>query len=124
MTIKTAGMADIACLLLGDRLLMREREIDLLNYPFGILEGEPVSLGPADRLGVREGRPSIVGAVSVVPDAHGALPEVRCHHARLELLDFIRMTVRLSAGLFRKSRIVAKCSQIAVMIEKRSDIIV
>lgn len=76
MTIKTAGMADVAGLLLCDRLLMREREIYLLNDPFGILEGEPVSLRPADRLGVREGRPSIIRAVNVVPDTHGALPEV------------------------------------------------
>jgi hypothetical protein len=38
MTIKTAGMADVACLLPGDCLLMRERKIDLLNDPFGILE--------------------------------------------------------------------------------------
>ena len=76
MTIKTAGMADVACLLLGDRLLMRERKIDLLYDLLGILEGEPVSYRPADRLGVREGRPSIIRAVNVVPDTHGALPKV------------------------------------------------
>ena len=76
MTIKTAGMTDVACLLLGDCLLMRERNIDLLNDLLCILEGEPVSLRPADRLGVREGRPSIIRAVNVVPDTHGALPKV------------------------------------------------
>jgi hypothetical protein len=76
MTIKTAGMTDVACLLLGYRLLMRERKIDLLNDLLCILVGEPVSFRPADRLGVRKGRPSIIRSVNVVPDTHGALPKV------------------------------------------------
>jgi len=45
-------MADVARLLLGYCLLMREREVDLPHDPFGVLEGEPVSLCPADRLGI------------------------------------------------------------------------
>lgn len=76
VAIKTTHMANIACLLLGDRLFMRKREIDLLNDPFCVFEGEPVSFRPADRLGVREGRPSIIRAVNIVPDAHGALTEI------------------------------------------------
>ena len=88
VAVEAARMADVARLLLGDRLLMRERMVDLLDYLFRIFEEEPVSFRPADRLGVRKGRPSIIRAVDVVPGPHGALPEVRAHHARRELLHF------------------------------------
>jgi len=91
VTVKTTRMAKIACLLLGDRLLTRKREIDLFDDLFCIFEGEPVSFRPADRPGVREGRPSIIRAVDIVPRAHGALPEIRCHDAGVELLHLIRM---------------------------------
>jgi hypothetical protein len=79
-------MADITRFLLGDRLFMRERMIDLLDDLFRIFEGEPAAFRPADRPGVRKGRPSIIRAVDVVPGPHGALPEVRAHHACRELL--------------------------------------
>ncbi|HXY55020.1 MAG TPA: hypothetical protein VEM40_10175 [Nitrospirota bacterium] len=45
-------MADIARLLFGYCLLMRERKVDLLNDLFRVLEGEPIAFRPADRLGV------------------------------------------------------------------------
>ena len=77
MAVEAAGMADVAGLLLGDRLIVRKREIDLLDDLLCIFEGEPVAFRPADRLGVRKGRPSIIRAVNIVPDPHGALPEVR-----------------------------------------------
>ena len=76
VAVEASRVADIACLLLRDRLLMGEREIDLFDDPFGVLEGEPVSLSPADRPGVRERRPSVIRAVNIVPNLHGALPEV------------------------------------------------
>jgi hypothetical protein len=91
MAIKAAGMADVARLLLRYRLLVAQRQIDLIDDQLSILEGEPVTFRPADRLGVREGRPSVIRPVNIVPDAHGALPEVQTHIARRELLHLFRM---------------------------------
>ena len=54
VAIEAARMADIAGFLLRDRLVVREREIDLCNDLFRIFEGELVAFRPADRLGVRE----------------------------------------------------------------------
>jgi len=54
VAVKTAGMADIARLLFGYCLLVREREIDLLHDLFGVLEGELIAFCPADWLGVRK----------------------------------------------------------------------
>ena len=85
-----------------------QRQIDLFDDLLGIFEGEPVAFRPADRLGVRERRPSIIRAVDIVPDPHGALPEVRAHDARVELLHLVRMAGRLSAGLCGNGRIVAE----------------
>ena len=124
VAVKTTHVAKIACLLLGDRLFMRKRVIDLRYDLLCIFEGEPVSFRPADRLGVREGRPSIIRAVHIIPDAHGALPEIRGHDAGIELLHFIRMAGRFSAGLGGNGRVVAERIQIAVMIEKRADVVV
>jgi hypothetical protein len=45
-------MADIACLLFGYCLFMRERKVDLLFDLFRVLEGEPITFCPADRRGV------------------------------------------------------------------------
>jgi len=92
MTVKTAGMADVACLLLGNRLIVRQGEVDFGNDFFRVFEGESVTFCPADRLGVRKGRSSIIRAVYVVPRPHGTLTEVRPHHARVELLPFLGMT--------------------------------
>jgi hypothetical protein len=92
VAVKAARMADIACLLLGHCLFMGHREIDLLNDLLRIFEGEPVSFRPADRLGVREGRTSVVRSVNIVPDLHGPLPEVRAHDTCVELLHLIRVT--------------------------------
>ena len=91
MAVQASRVADVARLLLRDRLVVREREIDLLDDLFGVLEGEPVAFRPADRLGVRKGRPSIIRAVNIVPDPHGALPEVRAHDARGKLFDLLGM---------------------------------
>jgi hypothetical protein len=91
VAIKAAGVADVARLLLRYRLLVAQRQIDLIDDQLSIFEGEPVTFRPADRLGVREGRPSVIRAVNIVPDAHGALPEVRTHIARRELLHLFRM---------------------------------
>jgi hypothetical protein len=91
MAVQASRVADIARLLLRDRLLVRQRVIDLIRNFLGVLEGEPVSFRPADRLGVRKGRPSIIRAVNIVPDPHGALPEVRAHDARGKLLYFLGM---------------------------------
>ena len=91
VAVETAGVANIAGLLLSDRLLARKRKIDLLDDFLCIFEGELVAFRPADRLGVRKGRPSIIRAVNVVPGPHGSLPEVRAHHARTKLLYFFGM---------------------------------
>jgi hypothetical protein len=91
MAVQASRVADVARLLLRDRLLARQRVIDLVYNFFGVLEGEAISFRPADRLGVREGRPSIIRTVNIVPDPHGALPEVRAHDARGELLDLLGM---------------------------------
>jgi hypothetical protein len=92
VAVKTAGMADVACFLLGNRLILRQREIDLSYDLFGIFERESVAFRPADRLGVREGRSSIIRAVDIVPRPHGALSEVRPHHTGVELFHFLGMT--------------------------------
>jgi hypothetical protein len=63
-------MTDIARLLLRDGLFAVQRFVDLCHDLLGIFEGEPVAFRPADRLGVRERRPSIIWAVNIVPDAH------------------------------------------------------
>ncbi len=84
-------MADVAGLLLGYCLFMREREVDLLHDLFGVLEGEPIAFCPADRLGVCEGGSSVVRSVDIIPDAHGALAEVRTHHACGKLLHLFGM---------------------------------
>jgi hypothetical protein len=107
MAVKTAGMADIACLLLGNCLVMRQREVDLGNNLFRIFEGEPVTFRPADRLGVREGRPSIIRAVYIVPRPHGTLTEVRPHHACVELLPFLGMTRGFTAGRPGNGRVIS-----------------
>ena len=91
VAIETAGVAYVACLLLGNRLLARKRQIDLLDDLLCVFEGEPVAFRPADRLGVRKGRPSIIRTVNVVPRPHGALPEVCTHDARGELLHLFGM---------------------------------
>lgn len=91
VAIETTGVANIAGLLLCHGLLVRERKIDLLDDLVGIFEGELVAFRPADRLGVRKGRPSIIGPVDIVPGPHGALPEVRPHDTRSKLLHFFRM---------------------------------
>ena len=54
MTVQAAGVADVACLLLGFGLVMRKGQIDLLHDPVRVLRREPAALGPADRQGVRE----------------------------------------------------------------------
>ncbi len=85
-------MADVACFLLGNRLIMRQREIDLGDDLFSIFERESVAFRPADRPGVREGRSSIIWTVDIVPRPHGALSEVRPHHTGAELFYFLGMT--------------------------------
>ena len=124
MAVKTAGMADVACLLLGNRLIVRQREVDLGNYLFRIFEGEPVTFRPADRLGVREGRPSIIRAMYIVPRPHGALTEVRPHHARIELFPFLGMTRGFTAGRLGNGRVISEGSCVSVLPQKRSYIIV
>jgi len=52
MAVKAAGMADVAGLLLGNRLLMGERLVDLFHDLPRVLERESVSVRPADRRGV------------------------------------------------------------------------
>ncbi len=84
-------MADVAGLLLGNSLFIGEREIDLFDDLFGVFEREFVAFCPADRLGVRKGRPSVVWAVDVGPYSHGALPQVRTHYARGKLLHLFGM---------------------------------
>jgi hypothetical protein len=91
VAVKTASVADVARLLLGYCLFMSKREVDLLHDLFGVLEGEPIAFRPADRLGICEGGPSVVRAVDIVPDAHGALAEVRSHHACGKLLHLFGM---------------------------------
>ena len=91
VAVETTCMADVARLLLRYRLLARQRQIDLLYDLLRIFEGEPVAFRPADRLGVRKGRPSIIRTVDIVPRSHGALPEVSAHDARCELLHLFRM---------------------------------
>jgi hypothetical protein len=54
VAVEAAGVADVARLLLCDRLVMGKRQIDLLQNPLGIHEGELIALRPADRLGIRE----------------------------------------------------------------------
>jgi hypothetical protein len=92
VAIETTCVADIACLLLGYRLIAGKRKIDLFKNPVRIFEGECITFCPADRLGVRERRPSIIRAVDIIPDLHRSLPEVRAHDARGKLLHFFRMT--------------------------------
>ncbi len=91
MTIETPGMADVAGFLLGNRLFVGEREIDLFDDLFCVFEGEFVAFRPADRPGVRKGRPSVIGTVDVGPYSHGALPQVRAHHARGKLFHLFGM---------------------------------
>jgi len=124
MAVKTAGMADVACLLLGNRLIVRQREVDLGNDLFCIFEGEPVTFRPADRLGVREGRASIIRAVYIVPRPHGTLPEVRPHHTRVELLPFLGMTRGFTAGRPGNGRVISQGSGVSVLPQKRSYVIV
>jgi hypothetical protein len=92
VTIETACVAEVACFLLGYRLVAGKRKIDLFQYPVRILKGEFITFSPADRPGVRERRTSIIRAVDIVPDLHRPLPEVRAHDARRKLLHFLRMT--------------------------------
>jgi hypothetical protein len=91
MAVQAAGMTDIARLLLRNGLLAIQRFVDLIHDLLGIFKGEPVAFRPADRLGVRERRPSIVRAMHIVPGPHGALPEIRAHDARIELFHLVRM---------------------------------
>ena len=70
VAIEAARMADVACLLFGNRLLTGKGKIDLLDDLFRVFKGEPVAFRPADRPGVRKGRPSVVRPVNVVPDGH------------------------------------------------------
>ncbi len=123
MAIKASGMANIARLLFSDRLIAAERLVDLLNDLLGVFEGELVAFCPADRRGVCERRPSIIRAVDAVPHARGALPKVRGHNAGVELLQFLRMTVRLSAGLSCYGRIVAERDSVPVMPQQGADFI-
>ncbi len=85
-------MAEVAGLLLGYSLIVRKRKIDLFYDLLCIFEREPVTFRPADRLGVRKGRPSIIRSMDIVPGPHGALSEVRAHDARTELFYFFRVT--------------------------------
>ena len=91
MAVEAACMADVARFLFRNRLLMGKGVIDLLDDLLSILEGEPAAFRPADRRGVREGRASVIRAVNIVPNPHGALTEVRAHHARCELFHLFRM---------------------------------
>ncbi len=54
MAVEAARVAYVAGLLLRHGLLIRQRQIDLLDDLFRVLEGEPVTFRPADRQGVRE----------------------------------------------------------------------
>ena len=117
-------MADVAGLLLGDRLLMRKRQIDLFHDLLCVLEGELVSFCPADRLGVCKRWPSIIRAVDIVPDPHGPLPEVRAHDARAELLHLVGMAVGLAAGLLCNGRIVPEGFPVPVVIQERAYVII
>jgi hypothetical protein len=54
-------VAEVAGLLLRDRLIAREGLVDLVDDLFGVLEGEPVAFSPADRQSVCKGRPSPFG---------------------------------------------------------------
>jgi hypothetical protein len=85
-------VAEVAGLLLGYRLVVRDWLIDLVDDLFGVLEGESVAFSPADRQGICKGRPSIIRAVDIVPRPHGALAEVRAHDARVELRHLVGMT--------------------------------
>ena len=91
VAVEASGVANVAGLLLGNRLLARKGKVDLLYDLLCIFEGEPVAFRPADRLGVRKGRPSVIRAVDIVPRSHGTLPEVRAHDARGELFHFFGM---------------------------------
>ena len=70
VAVEAACVAEVAGLLLGDRLIMRDGLIDLVNYLCSVLEGESVAFSPADRQGICKGRPSIVRAVDIVPRPH------------------------------------------------------
>ena len=108
VTVEAARVAEIAGLLLGDRLIMRKGLVDLFDDLCGVLEGELVAFSPADRQGVRKGRPSIVRAVDIVPRPHGPLAEVRAHDARVELRHLVGMAGGLAAGLLRDCGVVAE----------------
>jgi hypothetical protein len=117
-------VAEVAGLLFGDRLIVRDGLIDLVDYLFGVLEGESVAFSPADRQGICKGRPSIVRSVDIVPRAHGALAEIGPHHARVELRRLVGMTGGLAAGLSGNGRIVSKCHGIAVMPHERAHVVI
>lgn len=124
VAVKTAGMADVACLLLGNCLFVGKRLVDLITDPLSIFEGEFVAFRPADRLGVRKRRPSIIRAVTIVPDPHGPLSIVRCHDARLELLHLFRMACGFAAGLCCNRGIEPKRLPVSIVPEERADIVV
>ena len=91
VTVEAACVTEVAGLLLGDRLVVRDWLIDLIDDLFGVLEGEPVAFSPADRQGICKGGPSIIRAVDIVPGPHGALSKIGAHHARVELRHLVRM---------------------------------
>ncbi len=82
-------MAYIACFLLGNRLIVRQRKVNFGNDLFSIFGGEPVTFRPADRLGIRKGWPSIIWTMNIVPRPHGTLTKVCTHHAGIELFHFL-----------------------------------
>lgn len=124
VAVEAACVADVAGLLFGYRLLAGEREIDLFNDLFCILEGELISFCPADRLGIRKRRPSIIRAVLIIPDPHGSLPEVRAHDARTELFHFFGMARRLAAGLLSDAGIVSQGEGAPVVVQDRAHIVI
>ena len=124
MAVEATGVAKVAGLLFGYGLLLRKRLIDLLHDLLRVLEGEAVSVCPADRRGVCKGGPSIIGPVNIVPDPHGPLPEVCTHDAGAELLHLVGMAVGLAAGLPCNGRIVSKCLLVPVVIQKRTHVVI
>ena len=92
MTIETASMTDVACLLLGYCLVVGKWKIDLFKNSVRIHKGEFIAFSSADRQGVRKRRSSIIRAVDIVPDVHRSLPKVRAHNTRGELFHFLGMT--------------------------------
>jgi len=124
VTIETASVADVACLLLGHCLVAGERNIDLFKDPVRILEGELITFCPADRQGIRKRRPSIIRAVDIVPDLHRPLPEVRSHNARRKLFHFLGMAGRFAAGLLSYAGIVSKGERVPVLIQDCAYIVI